>query len=450
MLNLQPEDLKLFLNGKQLCDSKSVEEYSINEGTKLIYLTRKSKQKEEKASSQQPICSEDLNKKEIMSQQKESISTRDHDLHGEDSSFDSFNQRFTSSQSIHNLSNSTLEEPSHQVINSPLQPQELNKHSHTSALPTLESSSSQPSSSSSSSPSYSSNARLSDKEPLPEENNPVEELVGMGFEHSEVQRALRASFGEVATAIEYLMNGIPEDIERQLSEVDPIVKESEKLAEENDEDMEEESEEGDDEYEDEQQLFFALPPTLNEEAIISTYSPDSIFHNDSSSTNEGGEAEKEAGGSAAESEREDESSKQSLAEMLAQFRDHPQIADIRHVFCEFPDSVSVILNEMRQQQPEFAKAVLSDPTEFLDILREKSNRRRRRRQRWQHTIGLFGQEGEHIEQAGNEVVVDVTQEEHEDIQHIMLVTGASDQVAIQAYFACDKNVESAINFIFGS
>jgi UV excision repair protein RAD23 len=47
-------------------------------------------------------------------------------------------------------------------------------------------------------------------------------------------------------------------------------------------------------------------------------------------------------------------------------------------------------------------------------------------------------------------VVQLTQAEAADIQSIMSIANCSKQQALEAYLACDKNIEQAINLIFNS
>ncbi|KAL0217466.1 hypothetical protein RCL1_008047 [Eukaryota sp. TZLM3-RCL] len=74
-------------------------------------------------------------------------------------------------------------------------------------------------------------------------------------------------------------------------------------------------------------------------------------------------------------------------------------------------------------------------------------------------IGMFIQQNPHalaqllameVPDDDSSFVIELSQEEMEAVERIMGITGAPKEVVVQAYLACDKNEELAVNFLYDS
>eukprot|EP00770_Monocercomonoides_exilis_P006551 MONOS_6516.1-p1 / transcript=MONOS_6516.1 / gene=MONOS_6516 / organism=Monocercomonoides_exilis_PA203 / gene_product=UV excision repair protein RAD23 homolog / transcript_product=UV excision repair protein RAD23 homolog / location=Mono_scaffold00206:54917-56234(+) / protein_length=418 / sequence_SO=supercontig / SO=protein_coding / is_pseudo=false len=254
----------------------------------------------------------------------------------------------------------------------------------------------------------------------------IRELVGMGFDQESARLALRASFGDLNGAVEYLMNGIPDEVMEWVK--------SGKLGDDDDEygDEFEECEEEEGKEKNKWGEDSILPETLTVESIKTAFSG--------------------AGVGAAEDDEERiifQESKTSKLSLLTQLHNHPMVAQIRNLICHNPHAVAAVLREIQLQQPELAAAILSDPEEFIKIVRgdyEKAAQRRRT----DDDLNSLGKHNSQTREQHSHKHGELSSEEQADINHIMLVTGVEDYEALGAYAMCNKNVENTINYIFSS
>ncbi|KAH7820506.1 UV excision repair protein RAD23 [Monocercomonoides exilis] len=278
------------------------------------------------------------------------------------------------------------------------------------------------------------------------DDNKIEELVSMGFDREESRRALRAAFGEVSVAAEYLMSGIPEDLAgiasgmplaggmaRGLGQAPPMPQ------------------------------LGALPGLGAGGAGGFTAPP-------SSGVGAGvGAGTGTTGGSGS---------------ALEQLRASPQLPQLQAMIRQNPAALSQVIQMLSQQNPQLAVEAQQDPIGFTAVLMGVERGMLEMIMAQEAASGqlggmggfggmggmggmggagagagegmpgegirLFGDSGAVMHRTSEGIAVAISQEDKTSIEHIKEVTGASDQQALEAYFACQKSVEGAINFLFDS
>ncbi|KAI8065591.1 hypothetical protein BC940DRAFT_320446 [Gongronella butleri] len=217
----------------------------------------------------------------------------------------------------------------------------------------------------------------------------IQNMMEMGFEREQITRALRASYNNPDRAVEYLFNGIPESIEREMAERSAA---SAAPAQEQ----------------------AATSPTTTAATTESVTSPSSnqpqnLFQ------------------AAAQQQQQQQQQQQPGAD-FSQLRQTPQFQQLRQLVQSNPAMLQPLLQQIGQSNPELLSLINSDPHAFLNAL----------------TQGGDEDDGD-IPQGSQ--VIQVTQEEKEAIDRLEQL-GVDRALAIEAYFACDKNEELAANYIF--
>ncbi|CAD5211911.1 unnamed protein product [Bursaphelenchus okinawaensis] len=122
---------------------------------------------------------------------------------------------------------------------------------------------------------------------------------------------------------------------------------------------------------------------------------------------------------------------------LSFLRDSPQFAQICSLVRNSPHMLSEVLGQVSQSNPELFDAIRQNQDEFLRMLNEDP---------------IEGQEeGEDAAgaaaQAGH-MTIAITESDRNAIQRLQSM-GFPEQLVIEAYFACDKNEDLAVNYILG-
>lgn len=154
-------------------------------------------------------------------------------------------------------------------------------------------------------------------------NVAVENMVEMGYERSEVERAMRAAFNNPDRAVEYLLTGIPEDILNRQREESAAA-----LAAQ-------------------QQQSEAPAPT-------STGQPANLFEQAALSENENQEQPSNTVGD----------------DPLGFLRSIPQFQQLRQIVQQNPQMLETILQQIGQGDPALAQAITQNPEAFLQLLAE--------------------------------------------------------------------------------
>ncbi|MCJ1406310.1 hypothetical protein MMC19_000375 [Ptychographa xylographoides] len=245
----------------------------------------------------------------------------------------------------------------------------------------------------------------------------VTNLISMGFERSQIDRAMRAAFNNPDRAVEYLLNGIPENIQQE-----------------------------------------AAPRTAHRQAAGSGGAPTPQTERTTTAPPEplgdGGdepinlfEAAAQAGrtgGGARGGVRAPAGGIPGLEGLTAPgagaggagagglgdlefLRNNPQFQQLRQIVQTQPRMLEPILEQVGAGNPHLAQLIGEHPDQFLQLLSENAD--------------------EDAPLPPGAQAISVTEEEREAIERLCSL-GFERDLVIQAYFACDKNEDLAANFLF--
>ncbi|KAK5107562.1 hypothetical protein LTR62_001005 [Meristemomyces frigidus] len=108
-------------------------------------------------------------------------------------------------------------------------------------------------------------------------------------------------------------------------------------------------------------------------------------------------------------------------------RNNPQFQQLRQVVQQQPAMLEPILQQVAAGNPQLAQLITQNPDQFMQLLAEDAD--------------------EDVALPPGAQQISVTEDEREAIERLCLL-GFDRDMAIQAYFACDKNEELAANFLF--
>ncbi|KAM0246486.1 hypothetical protein ACHAQJ_010187 [Trichoderma viride] len=215
----------------------------------------------------------------------------------------------------------------------------------------------------------------------------IANMEAMGFERSQIEAAMRAAFNNPDRAVEYLLTGIPENIQQ------------------------------------EQQQQRANPPQAAPAAAAAGPTAD----------DDGGvnlfdlAAQRRGGGPAAGGASAAAGAGQIDMGSLEFLRHNAQFQQLRQVVQQQPQMLEPILQQLGAGNPQLAQLIASHPDQFLQLLGEDAE--------------------DDVPLPPGAQAISVTEEERDAIERLCRLGFDRDQ-AIQAYFACDKNEELAANFLF--
>jgi UV excision repair protein RAD23 len=231
----------------------------------------------------------------------------------------------------------------------------------------------------------------------------IQNMMEMGYPRDQCETALRAAFNNPDRAVEYLLSGIPEGLQRpavpaagaaaiatggaaDTAEVGPA-------------DVHDEEEGGEDES--------------------------GQMHEDLTGVDLFAAAAQAQGGGQAGAhhghDHEDEGGELDLS-----FLNSPQFHQIRQLIQQQPQMLEPALQQLMATFPQLERYLAQNPEAFLRFLRE--------------TAG--DEEGD-----DGTVQIEITPEENEAINRLVEL-GFEREIVIQAYFACDKNEEVTANYLF--
>ncbi|KAJ4145038.1 hypothetical protein LMH87_003900 [Akanthomyces muscarius] len=225
----------------------------------------------------------------------------------------------------------------------------------------------------------------------------ITSMEAMGFERSQIEAAMRAAFNNPDRAVEYLLNGIPDNIqqEQQARQAAAAAASAAPAA--------------------------AAPQTTQtggDEEGGSVNLFDLAAQAGGTGGSRGGSGDAAAAAAAAAG-----------ADLgnLDFLRTNPQFQQLRQVVQQQPQMLEPILQQLGAGNPQLAQLIASNPDAFLQLLGEDAE--------------------DDVPLPPGAQAISVTEEERDAIERLCRLGFDRDQ-AIQAYFACDKNEELAANFLF--
>lgn len=231
----------------------------------------------------------------------------------------------------------------------------------------------------------------------------VQNIMAMGFEREQVERALRAAFNNPDRAVEYLLSDIPISTEPSAAPVSDSVPAAESTVDSTGE-----------------TVPAAASTTPSEAPLVSAQG--NLF--DQAALASDGAGQGEVGGSE--------------GDMMSQVRDILQAQ---------PEMAEVVLQQLAASNPQIAQLIQTNPEAFLRYITEGDQ---------QALAQALGVPPEYIEaaqneeegaEAGDSYQIQITPEENDAITRLCEL-GFDRNLVIQVYFACDKNEEMAANLLF--
>ncbi|KAK6895045.1 UV excision repair protein RAD23 [Candida tropicalis] len=358
--------IKLVYSGKVLQDDKTLESYKLKEGASIIFMINKTKQTPTPTPAPEQTQSTGSESKSASTND----STKTQPAASQEASSNTTTTTTTSTTTNESTSSGTPAQAQSQ------QPQESNES--TFAVGT-------------------------------EREATIQNIMEMGYERSQVEAALRAAFNNPHRAVEYLLTGIPESLQRPEQPVAPVAQSEAPVGESTTTSAHDE--EDDDEHEGGQH------ENLFEAAAAAA------------AAQEGGAHAATAGGDAASAGG-------------AGLGDDQQMQLLRAALQSNPELIQPLLEQLAASNPQIASLIQQDPEAFIRTF-----------------LGAGGEDlGFEIEgdesgftggEAGEEGTVRIQlSEQDQSAINRLCELGFERDLVIQVYLACDKNEEVAADILF--
>ncbi|KAJ1509508.1 hypothetical protein HMI54_015568 [Coelomomyces lativittatus] len=243
----------------------------------------------------------------------------------------------------------------------------------------------------------------------------VANMIEMGFPRDQVVQAMRAAFNNPDRAVDYLMNGIPEDLRPPSAAAvtaaptttSPSAPVPHALGTST------------------APTTSTLPTSASPPTAPATASQNLFnlaqLHNASTTPNS------QLGSYSVTSPTSPTSTSSTLPPDLSELANHPQFDQLRQMVQANPQLLQPILQQMIQTHPQLMEYISNHQEEFLQLL-------------LQPTQGAHGMEEVEIPR--------ILLPEEKDAIDRLVALGFEFHAAIEAYFACDKNEEMAANYLF--
>ncbi|KAF5633168.1 UV excision repair Rad23 [Fusarium sp. NRRL 25303] len=227
----------------------------------------------------------------------------------------------------------------------------------------------------------------------------IANMEAMGFERSQIEAAMRAAFNNPDRAVEYLLNGIPDNIrqEQQQREAAPAAPASQPAQP------------------------AASAQGASDEGGVNLFD---LAAQRGGSGGRGGNGGNQAAAAAAAAAAAGQGGDLGNLDFL---RHNAQFQQLRQVVQQQPQMLEPILQQLGAGNPQLAELIATNPDQFLQLL------------------GEYADDDTPLPPGAQ--AISVTEEERDAIERLCRLGFDRDQ-AIQAYFACDKNEELAANFLF--
>ncbi|KAK2012988.1 UV excision repair protein Rad23 [Colletotrichum eremochloae] len=229
----------------------------------------------------------------------------------------------------------------------------------------------------------------------------IANMEAMGFERAQIDAAMRAAFYNPDRAVEYLLNGIPDNVQEEQQQ---------------------------------QRQTAAAQPTQPAAGAPAAGTDDdgnvNLFDLAAQARGGGG-----GGGRGAPAGGNTQAAAAAAAAAAAQggfgnldfLRNNAQFQQLRQVVQQQPQMLEPILQQLGAGNPQLAQLIANNPDQFLQLLGEEVD--------------------DDVPLPPGAQAIQVTEEERDAIERLCRL-GFDRDAAIQAYFACDKNEELAANFLF--
>lgn len=224
----------------------------------------------------------------------------------------------------------------------------------------------------------------------------IQNMIAMGFERSEAERAMRAAFFNPDRAVDYLLNGIPDHVQQERQPQSPAARPAAQAS---------------------SAPRSAAPAGGDASAEPSNPENINLFEAAAAAASQrsGGGARGGPGAGGLGN--------------LDFLRNNPQFQQLRQVVQQQPQMLEPILQQVGTGNPQLAALISQNPDAFLQLLSEDPD------------------DGEGAPLPPGAQQIAVTPEERDAIERLCRL-GFDRDMVIQAYFACDKNEELAANFLF--
>mmetsp|Transcript_17838 Transcript_17838/g.28576 ORF Transcript_17838/g.28576 Transcript_17838/m.28576 type:complete len:347 (-) Transcript_17838:67-1107(-) len=228
--------------------------------------------------------------------------------------------------------------------------------------------------------------------PVPEEA--VVQLCDMGFARPDVERCLRAAFNNPERAVEYLMSGVPPE------------------------------------------------PAAPAPAAAAATAPPASGGGTATAfpAFAGGGGGGGGGGAAAEGP-------------LAELRNHPRFAELAQVVAQNPSMLDQILQALSATNPDLVQTIRENPEDFLQMLEESVGGEGMDDEDDDPVSAMLdgahaghGHGGEGDAEMGE---IELTEAEQVAVDRLVAL-GFPEEAALEAYLACDRNEELAVNYLLDS
>ncbi|KAE8351683.1 XPC-binding domain-containing protein [Aspergillus coremiiformis] len=227
----------------------------------------------------------------------------------------------------------------------------------------------------------------------------IAHMESMGFPKDDISRAMRAAFYNPDRAIEYLLNGIPDNIQHEQQQQQQQQRQEQQQA----------------------ATVTATSPQApaaeaaeNAPPTAGGDEPVNLFEAAAQAGTQEGARGARSGSAAGEG-----------LPNLDFLRNNPHFQQLRQLVQQQPQMLEPILQQVAAGNPQIAQLIGQNEEQFLQLLSE---------------------EGDGALPPGTHQI-HVTEEERDAIERLCRL-GFSRDLVIQAYFACDKNEELAANFLF--
>ncbi|KAK6205343.1 XPC-binding domain-containing protein [Scheffersomyces amazonensis] len=237
-----------------------------------------------------------------------------------------------------------------------------------------------------------------------ERESTIANIMEMGYDRPQVEAALRAAFNNPHRAVEYLLTGIPESLQRPAPQAAPA----------------------------------ATPAVAGDSTVATTEATDAI--NEDDEEEDRGENLFEAAAAAAQAQGHGGHEVGAPSHSEASLGDDEQLNLLRTALQTNPELIHPLLEQLSQSNPQIAQLIQQDPEAFIRTF-----------------LGAGGDDlGYEVEgdEAGGEagdpegtIRIHLTEQDQNAINRLCEL-GFERDLVIQVYLACEKNEEAAADILF--